>query len=81
MAIEQNSSSMICNSAFIVVFDYPVGCPVQIMLNTLAIAMVNYQIYDVHPVFMERMHNCRQTFTIGFLCTVNRLIETAQNTW
>ena len=51
------------------------------MLNTLAIAMVNYQICDVHPVFMERMHNCRQTFTIGFLCTVNRLIETAQNTW
>ena len=23
------------------------------------------------PVFIERMHNCRQTFTIGFLCNVN----------
>ena len=44
-------------------------------------SLVNSLIYDVHPVFMERMHNCRQTFTIGFLCNVNRLIETAQNTW
>ena len=27
--------------------------------------------FHVHPVFIERMHNCRQTFTIGFLCNVN----------